>query len=391
MELRSSTLLQQSMEEGRLLQQSKNAAHMQELFDNELLRLAARRGQPEEARRLIAGGVDVAAKGAAGWTPLHHASDKSHGGVATLLLDAGADVAATDSAGLTPLHRAASIAVARVLLAAGADVAAKASDGEIPLHRAARYGHEGVLTVLVDEGSDVSARDAFGMTPLHWASWEGRGGAAKLLLQAGADVAAIDDNQDTPLHVAVRQATDAYGHIRVLLHARADVSARDSSGSTPLHWAARMGRTQVCTPYTLHPAPFNLHVTPHTLHFTPQPYTLKQLVKVLLDAGADVAAKEMDRSTPLHRAVALSGREQVGHPEALLRGVLSTGFITWRLIIRRLRCRVASRWATYVNFPFCLEEEGSPSGTSLGLELSVLLLAGRLIKSDNSDMLSPQV
>jgi ankyrin repeat protein len=91
-------------------------------------------------------------------------------------------------------------------------------------------------------------------------------GIATVLQGMPAAIAAIDEAGQTPLHVAAES-----GHLAAanLLVARgADVNARDSSGLTPLHLATALG-----------------------------------LVRVLVDAGADLEATSFKRETPLQNAV----------------------------------------------------------------------------------------
>ena len=100
----------------------------------------------------------------------------------------------------------------------------------------------------------------------------------------------------TPLHLSAIHSYDV-SVIEALIEFGADVNARDDSGSTPLHWATIDGvRPEMMVYYDMNDA---IHVSP------PDGY-LRARIDVLLDAGANVNARDIDGSTPLHYAAARS-------------------------------------------------------------------------------------
>ena len=68
------------------------------------LHLAAWDNKTEEAKQLLAAGVDVDARDVNGSTPLHYAAYAFGGDIIPVLLAAGADVNAKDNDGCTPFH-----------------------------------------------------------------------------------------------------------------------------------------------------------------------------------------------------------------------------------------------------------------------------------------------
>ena len=171
--------------------------------------------------------------------------------------------------------------VIKVLLDAGADVNAKTSSGHTPLHSAAGSSEDNwkVIRVLLDAGADVNAWTDRGITPLHSASRsDGHPAEINVLLDAGADVNAGDNRGITPLHVSA--STGNLEVVKALLEGGADVNAKTSrvafvaigSGATPLHYAV------------VHPEN-------------------QAVIQVLLDADADIEARNSDGETPLDLAM----------------------------------------------------------------------------------------
>ena len=166
------------------------------------LMLAARTGKTDAIRLLLEAGADINTKETwGGTTALMWAVAERHAETARMLITAGADVNArshyvaaangrgfegrTPSASrteekveefasgwLTPLMFAArdgSLELARILVGAGADVDAVAGDGKTALALAIFDGNYDVATFLVDSKADVNKADAQRFTPLFWA------------------------------------------------------------------------------------------------------------------------------------------------------------------------------------------------------------------------------
>jgi ankyrin repeat protein len=166
------------------------------------LMLAARTGKTDAIRLLLEAGADINAKETwGGTTALSWAVAEGHAEAARVLIAAGADVNArshyvapangrgfegrTPSASsteekveefasgwLAPLMFAAregSLELTRILVGAGADVDAAAGDGKTALALAIFNGNYDVATFLVDKKADVNKADAQRFTPLFWA------------------------------------------------------------------------------------------------------------------------------------------------------------------------------------------------------------------------------
>lgn len=75
----------------------------------------------------------------------------------------------------------------KALLAKGVDVNSKTEYGATALSYASDKGHTAVVKLLLENGADANARDTFyGATPITWASMKGHSDIVKLLLDKGA-------------------------------------------------------------------------------------------------------------------------------------------------------------------------------------------------------------
>ena len=201
--------------------------------------------------------------------------------VCQVFIDAGADIEAKDVEGHSPLHFACSsgsLDVVKLLVRAGAGVRVTCLifeacnidiSGCTALHLAARYNHADVVQVLIDAGADIEARDNSGNSPLHFACRSGSLDVVKLLVRAGAGVRVTDNGGYTCLTIAALT-----GHTETVRYAvglkEVEVDHATHNGGTALHWAAHNNHADV--------------------------------VQVLIDAGADIEARDNTGYSPLHFA-----------------------------------------------------------------------------------------
>ena len=126
------------------------------------LHWAARRGETEMVRMLVAAGANVRAITRLGnYTPLILASQGGHATIIDTLAAAGADVKATTAAGVTPLMLASGsgqVEAVKTLITRGADVnAAEPSRGETALMFAAANRRTEVVRALIAAKANVNA------------------------------------------------------------------------------------------------------------------------------------------------------------------------------------------------------------------------------------------
>ncbi|MDA1372312.1 MAG: ankyrin repeat domain-containing protein [Proteobacteria bacterium] len=243
------------------------------------LLFAARNGDIETARVLLAAGADVQDRDASGASALLLAAHSGHGQLAEFLLANGADPNAAE-AGYTALHAAvlrSQVNLVKALLAKGADLNALIEHGTPgrrfsadysiryqligtnALWLAAKYGEVEILKTLIEAGADPFFETDRGVTTLQVAM--GNSGSsldhrrdrignaapdldaeeratlelARTLIDLGVDVNAADDRGQTAMHHAVLK--DFSTVVDYLARRGADIHRADKRGQTPLQLA----------------------------------------------------------------------------------------------------------------------------------------------------------
>ncbi|WP_319783570.1 ankyrin repeat domain-containing protein [Oceanisphaera sp. IT1-181] len=174
------------------------------------------------------------------------------------------------------------------------------------LHEAAAKGDSSQITALLGQGASIDARNSLKQTPLMVATHANHVATAKVLIDAGADVNAKDAIQDSPYLYA-----GARGHLEILkmtLDHGADLTSTNRYGGTALIPAAERGHVE--TVRTLIQAGTNIdHI--NNLGWTALLEAIIladggprhiEIVRLLVDAGADVNLADKERTTPLQHA-----------------------------------------------------------------------------------------
>jgi len=221
---------------------------------------------------------------------LWEALDSGDPGRVRQSLEAGANADQLDEVlGVSPLSMAAmkgDLELARLLLASGASVDVRNKDGSTPLHGAAFLGRIEALELLLDQGADPEAKSAasdtaLGATQVPWEITE----AIASLLQIQVERAAVEAGRKhcSELLMVARSmgsptaslfAAIAAGSVKAVEQSLADGARLEdldpAAGWTPLSMAAFLGH--------------------------------EDIARLLLEKGAQVDARNKDKSSALHGA-----------------------------------------------------------------------------------------
>ena len=290
-----------------------------------LLMLASLSGNEKMVNELLKYGADINAR-FRGSTALHYAH---HRGVVRELLKHGADFSIKDGKGRTALNctndeeikdllkeakakkglnsrlRAAAqrgkLEIVRELLHEGANINATDPKGNTPLMLATLNGHVAVARDLLENDADVNANvkgDFMISTALMNAANIGDVGLVYELLQRGANV---DPGGFSTTALMNASAKGDMGVVKILIEHNADVNAEDVWGDTPLKTAAHYYNKDIVCELLACGADVNMKSELNgtsALIETAQSGNL-EIVRCLIDAGADVNAANSDGHTAL--------------------------------------------------------------------------------------------
>lgn len=214
-----------------------------------------RNDRPENIDRLLAKGANINAVNSSKQTALHLAGYYGRTDCGLRLIRAGADLSAVDNQGATPFLAACSSSPEMVaeLLARGVDPLIRNRQGQTALHLACQSNQAEVAKLVIGRFQDVDLRDNQSQTPLLLAIYRNNSQLAELLLKQGAD----PNN---------------------------DVSSQEQNQPDPaICYAAKTGN--------------------------------QELLKILIEGGANVNVQDREGESPLHLA-ASAGAGMFGSPNA---------------------------------------------------------------------------
>ena len=211
------------------------------------LHRAVERGDLATVDALIRQGTDVKSATRYGVTPLSLAASNSHTAIIQRLLTAGADPNTALPEGETVLMTASAtgnVAAVKLLLAQGANVNTVENwKGQTALMWAAAGNHAAVVRQLISAGADFRAASKSKFTPFLFAVREGAIDVVRLLLEVG--VSANEKASDDTSALVLATINAHYEVAVLLLEHGADPNVPDARGSAlhALAWIRRPGTT----------------------------------------------------------------------------------------------------------------------------------------------------
>ncbi len=309
------------------------------------LHWAVRENDLEMADMLLRAGAHISAANEEGATPMFLAAQNGNAAMIERLIQGGADPnAPLSSAGDTALmmaSRTGNAAAVKALLDHGAsNINAKETwGGTTALMWAVSEHHPDVVQLLVQRGADVNAKSDFVpsasgrgfegtspvaakpdqpveefasglLTPLMFAARENDLESARILVKAGADVNAAGGDGKDALSLALFNGS--YEVAGLLIDSHADVNHADAQRFTPLFWAVDRRNMETAPNF------------PWMVTTDPMP-----VIKKLLEAGANPNA--IVNSTP--RARMREGSPRIVFATALMRAAFSGDIELVKLLI----------------------------------------------------------
>lgn len=279
----------------------------------------------------------INAKDEHGRTMLHLFASNNSSILVETLLNKGADINARDASGATPLHFAVlsgNIDIAKLLIFKGAKVNQVDNNANTALDYAIYKNNIGMVKLLLKFGGPKyrpddslhileeirelinSTKSIFDLIE------ENNVEEVKLLLDNGVNIDIRDSEDYTPLHIAVaRVKTDM---VIFLLENGANINAKNGYGHTPLHLASQhyqsgseylnLDRIELFKTVNLLILK-GADVNAKNAHTGKTPiyeailHRNKDIVKILLDNGAIIIAKDDLGNTPLHEAAMNTNEE----------------------------------------------------------------------------------
>ncbi|MEO1041431.1 MAG: ankyrin repeat domain-containing protein [Pseudomonadota bacterium] len=317
---------------------------------------AVRMGDVTAVDNAIAQGANLDVRLEFGATPLLWAIDSQDLSITSALLDAGADPNLADDDGATALMIACELGgeeITRRLVEANADVNETRADGISPLAICARHATSGAVSALLAAGANPTKGDADGRTPVMWAASGGKAESVRLLAEAGANINAVSTAGFTPLffsiksqdletlktvlalgghtdHIGPKETTAVqlavyqqnFSAVGLLMNHGADLAALDRHGNSLLHAASVAGDidlaqrlieagadpNQLTGPSQItYVTEANFGVPPPEIPPLPPLFLAAEngeaeVMRILLEAGADTAFIDDDGRNVLHAA-----------------------------------------------------------------------------------------
>ena len=189
--------------------------------------------------------------------------------------------------------------VAALLLGVASSVVSAQNATDTRVVNAAQKQDKTLLTSLLQNGAYVGGTQPDGTTALHWAVNWGDLDSAELLMLFGADLNAKNDYGTTPLLLACEKGNAAM--VEKLLAKGANPNVASPVGETPLMHCARTGNVAAVKSLLARKADVNGkdREEQQTALMWAAAQKHADVVKALIDGGADIHAKSRGGFTPM--------------------------------------------------------------------------------------------
>jgi ankyrin repeat protein len=269
------------------------------------LHFAAQVGDLAITSLLVEHGSALSPKDSTGQTPLHYSVSSQNGPMVKLLLNFSADPNILDNQGFSPLHLATSLGsqdIVEILLQNHAipDLCGpnRTRSPWSPIHIAAQHGYTDILIRLLDAVPEQPFAQDKTPTPLHIAASHGHADVIEILIERGADITALDSNEEPALFLAVRARRIEC--VRKLVGLRTKLF-KNTHQQIPLHIAAGSGFFEIIEylletdrEEQLSACDCEGNTALHLALYAKR----QEAVKVLIEKGADVMARNVARESP---------------------------------------------------------------------------------------------
>ena len=275
---------------------------------------ACKQNHKEVAELLLKRGANVHMRNIRNDTVLCNVGWHGHTRIGELLIDHGADLDAVNQHGFSALHECCDhghIEMALMLLRRGASFKLYNAFNYAPIHQASKNGHVEIVRKLLELGEDANhLAPGHHWTPLAEASEHNHPEIVELLLSRGADTEerlGAGGNHQTALMRAAQ-----HGHasvVQLLLdRGKARIDAEDPGSKTALYFSVVAGHVETTKQILLRKPKLEVRDSARGYGYTPLHRAAQasqlDLVRLLLEAGADPNVHENHMWTPMHEAAA---------------------------------------------------------------------------------------
>lgn len=340
---------------------------------NTAMHFAAKAGDLFMIRLLKACNCHIDDLNEIGATPLHFAVERGYLDIVKYFAAEKADLKHQNLCGDTLCHLAAAnghMHIVNWLIQQKLEIDRPNYDRETSLHYAAKGGHQDITRALIVNNFKLDSRDVDGKTPLHYAVEYGHLDIVKILHQSGADLHDKDYKGVTLVHIAAQ-----YGEFDIIEWAEKQylkMDFLDADKDSPVHYAARNGHVRIIEYF--YKKGYNINEpnadkeTPCFLgviegHLNVVKYFYKKeilklnvpnsrgdylvhivaaggyldLIKWLIEKGADINFQDPDGNTPLHLAISCKNTEMIKYlkdkgADVNIKNKFNKSALTWSLI-----------------------------------------------------------